>query len=173
MTTKVDTNTFKSAIQNASGHAQATVAKTETAAVAAVDRVEDAFASVKSSFEGVKAFGSNLTEVVDNAGRTAMSGVVAMNGSLMTYGKDLITDTIDLGRKTIETRSLKDAVDLHTSFAERRIQAVFHTAAQINTLAQDNVMAMFTPFASMIRTAGTSADVTATNVKKSAFKTAA
>ena len=173
MTSKVDTNTFKSAIQNASGHAQATVVKTETAAVAAVERAEDMFASVASSFEGVKAFGSNLTEVVDNAGRTTISGAVAINGSLMSYGKDLIADTIDLGRKTIETRSLKDAVDLHASFAERRIQAVFHVAAQINTLAQDNVMAMFKPFASMVRNVGTSADASAANVQKGAFKTAA
>ena len=158
MTNKADTSNFKTAIHTASGHVQSTIAKTEQSALAAVDRVEDTVASVKSSLDNVKAIGSQLTDVVDNAGRATVSGVVALNGSIMNYGKELIADSIDVGRKTIETRSIKDAVELHTAFAERRIQALFHTAAQINTLAQDNVMAMWKPFATLVRTAGTETD---------------
>jgi hypothetical protein len=172
MTTQTKT-TVKAAIQNASGHVQSAVVNTEHSAIAAVDRVEDTMASMKSSFDGVKAFGSNLTDVVDNAGRTTLSGVVAINGSLMTYGRDLVADTVELGRKTIETRSLTDAVALHTAFAERRLQAMFHTVAAVNTLAQNNVMAIFQPFASMVTSAGGTADATVKNMQKTAFKTAA
>ena len=178
MTSKADTSNFKTAIHTASGHVQSTIAKTEQSALAAVDRVEDTVASVKSSLDNVKALGSQLTDVVDNAGRATVSGVVALNGSIMNYGKDLIADSIDVGRKTIETRSLKDAVELQTAFAERRIQALFQTAAQINSLAQDNVMAMWKPFASLVRTAGTQGataltEATAEVAKASKFKSAA
>jgi hypothetical protein len=163
----------KTAIQNASGHAQAAIVNTEHSALSAVERVEDTVATLKTSFDGVKAFGSQVTEIVDTAGRTTLSGVVAINGSLMNYGKDLVTDTVELGRKTLETRSLTDAVALHTAYAERRLQAVFHTVAAVNTLAQNNVMAMFQPFASMVSNATGTTDANIKAAQKAAFKTAA
>ena len=161
MPAEVQTNNFKSAIQTASGHVQFTVAKTETAALAAVDRVEGAAQSVRQSaqvgFDSVKAVGAELVGVIDNAGRTTFGGVAAINGSLMTYGKDLVTDTLDVGRKTIESRSLTDAVALQTAFAERRINALFHTVSAINSLAQTNVLAMWGPLASMLNKSGNAA----------------
>jgi hypothetical protein len=171
--TKTAPTAVKAAIQNASGHVQSAIVNTEHSALAAVARVEDTMASMKSSFDGVKTFGSNLTEVVDNAGRTTLSGVVAINGSLMTYGRELVTDTVELGRKTIETRSLTDALALHTAYTERRLQAMFHTVAAVNTLAQNNVMAIFQPFASMVSNAGNTTDATIKSMQKTAFKTAA
>jgi hypothetical protein len=163
----------KSAIQSASGHVQYTAVKAEQNALAAVAQVEGAMASLKTSFDGVTAVGANVVEVVDTAGRTALSGAVAVNGSLMNYGKDLVADTIELGRKTIETRSLTDAVALHTAFAERRIQAAFQTAAAINTLNQNNVMAMWAPLASLVRSAGGSVDATLKSAENATLKTAA
>jgi hypothetical protein len=163
----------KTAIQNASGHAQAAIVTSEHSALSAVDRVEDTVASLKSSFEGVKAMGAQVTEVVDTAGRSALSGVVAINGSLMNYGKDLVSDTVELGRKTLETRSMADAVALHTAYAERRLQAMFHTVAAVNTLAQNNAMAIFQPFASMVTNASGTTDANIKAAQKAAFKTAA
>jgi hypothetical protein len=163
----------KTAIQNASGHAQAAIVNTETSVLSAVDRVEDTMASVKSSFDSVKAVGSHVTEVVDNAGRTTLSGVVAINGSLMSYGKDLVADTVELGRKTMETRSLADAVALHTAYAERRLQAMFHTMAAVNTLAQNNTMAIFQPFALMVTNTSGTTDANIKAAQKAAFKSAA
>lgn len=151
-------NTVKVAIQNASSHAQSTIAKTETAATAAVERVEDAMSSVKAGFETVKAFGGELVGVVDNVGRTVLGGAVAVNGSLVNYGRDVVNDTIEVGRKTFEAKSVTDVVNLHTAFAERRISAYFQTIGAINSLAQSNVMAMWSPFASMVRGAGSKAE---------------
>ncbi len=172
-TAKAAQTTVKAAIQNASGHVQSAIVNTEHSALAAVDRVEDTMASMKTNLEGVKNFGSHLGEVVDNAGRTTLSGVVAINGSLMTYGRELVTDTVELGRKTLETRSLADAVALHTAFTERRLQAMFQTVAAVNTLAQNNAMAIFQPFASMVTNASDTTDATIKSMQKSAFKSAA
>ena len=167
------TPNFKSAIQTASGHVQFTVAKTETAAIAAVDRVEEAFKSAQSGFDGIKAAGVELVQFVDNAGRTTLGGAVAINSSLMSYGKDLVNDTIDVGRKTFETRSVQDAVTLHTAFAERRINAAFDAMAAINTLAQTNVLALWAPFASIANTLGAKTAPATTAIEKSFFKAAA
>jgi hypothetical protein len=158
MASKSEKQTVKSAIHTASANVQATVAKTETATVAAVERVEDAVKSVKGSFEGIKAFGGNAMEVVDNAGRTFVGGVVTMNSSIVNYGRDAVNDTIDVGRKTLEVKSLKDAVELHTAFAERRMNALFQTVAAVNAINHNNVMAMWSPLASKLRGADVNAD---------------
>jgi hypothetical protein len=141
---------IKSAIHNASNNLQSTVAKTETAAVSVVERVEDAMKSVKLNFDSVKSFGSDAMEVVDNAGRTMVGGVVTLQSSLVNYGKDVVNDTIEVGRKTFEVKSVSDAVHLHTEFAERRINALFHTVSAVNAINHNNVMAMWSPLASMI-----------------------
>jgi hypothetical protein len=164
--------TVKAAIQNASQHAQSTVAKTEEAAVAAVVRAEDMLASVKAGFASAKAVGAEMIDVVDNAGRATIGGVVTLNSSLVNYGKDVVNDTIEVGKKTLEVKSVADFVDLHTAYAERRINALFHTMGALNTIAQNNALAVFSPFAAMVR--GFSAkSVDAAKVQNGFFKNAA
>lgn len=148
----------KSAIQKAATAAQSGIAKTETAAIAATDRIESGVETMKAQFEGAKAIGNELIDVVDNAGRTAIGSVVAINGSLVTYGREAINDTIDTGRKTFEVTSFKDAVDLHTAYTERRLKAMFNTMSALTSLAQTNTMAMWSPLADMLRAASTKGD---------------
>lgn len=147
---------IKSTINAASDGVQQTVSRAEIAALSAVGRVEDTMATVKVGLDQAKAFGTEVFSVVDNAGRTTLGGIATVNTSLVGYGRDVLADTIDVGKKTMEARSVQDVVELQTAFAERRISAAFHTMAALNSLAQQNVMAMFTPFASLVReTAGT------------------
>ncbi len=150
MKTEFET-TVKSNIHSASNGLQKGVVRAEEAAVTAVDRVEDTMSTMKVSFDQAKAFGSEVMSVVDNAGRTTLGGMVTMNQSMVDYGKEALADTIDVGKKTMEARSVKDVVELQTAFAERRISAAFHTVAALNTLAQHNVMALWSPFASLVR----------------------
>jgi hypothetical protein len=147
-----NSKTIKTAIHNASTKVQGTVVKTETAAVAAVERVEDAMASVKTNFDGVKAFSTNVMDVVDNAGRTVVGGAVTLQSSLVNFGKDVVNDTIEVGRKSFESKSVSDAVTLQAAFAERRINALFHTVAAVNAINHNNVIAMWGPLVSMVTT---------------------
>ena len=149
---------MKSTIHTASATAQSSIAKAEYAALNAVGRVEDTIATVKVGFDHAKAFGSEVLTVVDNAGRTSLGGIATVNSSLVGYGRDVLTDTIDVSKKTMEARSVKDVVELQTAFAERRMSAAFHTVAALNALAQQNVMAMWSPFASLVRETAGSAD---------------
>jgi hypothetical protein len=163
----------RSAIQTSSGHVQMAAAKSEKAALAAVDRAETAAASLKPALNTIKTVSTNLVEVVDTAGRTTLGSAVALNGSLMNYSKDLVTDTVELGRQTLQTRSLSDAMALQTAFTERRIHAAFETVAAVNALAQSNVLALWQPFAALLQTAGETANVAADAGSKSNLKTAA
>lgn len=147
----IDMTNVKAAIHKASSSMQTGVSKGEVAALAAAERMEEGMEAVKASIDGVKQFGNELMDVVDNAGRTALGSVVAMNGSLMTYGREALNDTIETGRKTFEVKSFKDAVDLHTEFTERRLKAMFNTMGALNSLAHTNTMAMWSPLADMLR----------------------
>ncbi len=150
-TSKMSAPKLKAAIETAGDKVHATVEQTETAAISMVERVESMMQSVTNGLGGVKAVGSDVVALVDNAGRTVIGGAVAINGSLVNYGRDALADTVDVGRKTFEIRSVKDAVELHTAFAERRINAMFHTVGAVNSLAQNNVLAMWAPFAEMVK----------------------
>jgi hypothetical protein len=143
--------TMKARVQNASHSMQETVAKAETATLGAMERVEDTFESMKEGFENAKQVGTEVLSVVDNAGRTTFGGMVTINRSLMDYSKEALNDTMEVGKKTFEAKSFADVVELQTAFTERRIAAAFHTMGAINTLAQHNVMAVWGPFAEMVR----------------------
>jgi hypothetical protein len=150
MKTQFDT-TMKTSIHNTANGLQKGVARAEDVAVTAVDRVEDTLSTMKVNFEQAKAFGTEVFSVVDNAGRTTLGGMVTMNKSMVDYGKEILADTIDVSKKTMEARSVKDVVELQTAFAERRMSAAFHTVAALNTLAQNNMMALWSPFANLVR----------------------
>ena len=151
-------SSIKSTIHTASNGVQHSVARAEQAALTVVARVEDTMATVKVGFDQAKAFGSDVFSVVDNAGRTTLGGIATVNTSLVGYGRDVLADTIEVGKKTMEARSVKDVVELQTAFAERRISAAFHTMSALNSLAQQNVMAMWSPFASLVRETAGSAE---------------
>jgi hypothetical protein len=157
MKTDFDT-TVKATIANASNGLQKGVVRVEEVAVNAVERVEDTLSTMKVNLDQAKAFGTEVLSVVDNAGRTTLGGMVTMNKSMVDYGKDVFADAIDVSKKTMEARSVKDVVELQTAFAERRISAAFHTVAALNTLAQNNVMALWSPFATLVRDTSGAAD---------------
>jgi hypothetical protein len=148
---KMSAPKLKAAIAEAGDKVHAQVEQTETAAISMVDRVDGMVQSVTAGFGGVRLVGSEIIAVVDNAGRTVLGGAVAINGSLVNYGRDAVADTVDVGRKTFALRSVQDAVELHTAFAERRINAMFHTMGAVNSLAQTNVLAMWSPLAEMMK----------------------
>jgi hypothetical protein len=163
---KTKSPAIKTKIHATSENVKHSVDKAEHAAVNVVERAEGAMDSVKSGFATAKVMGAEMMTVVDNAGRTTIGGIVTMNSSLVNYGKEVMNDSMEVGRKTLESKSIQDVVALQTAFAERRINSAFHTMAAMNTLAQTNVMAMWTPFASFARQTGEAASQ---NGKKASF----
>lgn len=141
----------KAAFHHALNGVHHTVANAELAALLAVERVEDTLATVKAGFDNAKAIGTEVMAVVDNAGRTTFDGMVNINASLVNYGKDAINDTLEVSKRAMAARTVTDVVALQTAYAERRITAVFDAMHHLGSLAQSNVMAMFSPFAVLAR----------------------
>lgn len=163
---------LKAAMNAASSTAKQAIAKSEATAKVAAVRLEGAIKTAHDNVETAQELGAELMDVVDTASRTTLNSVASVNESLMTFGKDAMQDAMDVSRKALEAKSLSDVVALQTAFAERRINAMFQAIGMLNSLAQSNALAVWSPFASFARHAGDKASEAA-EAQKAAFRTAA
>ena len=162
----------KAVIQAASASAQEAIAKSETTATAAAERVQVAFKAAQQNMEKAQELGAEFMDVVDTASRTTFTGVTTVNESLMTFGKDAFQDAVDVARKAGEAKSFADVVALQTAYAERRINATFQVVNMLNSIAQNNALAVWSPLAALARNAGQKASEAA-EAQKAAFRPAA
>ena len=153
---------LKAVIKNASTLVQETASKSETAALEAVARVEATFAGAQTKWNDAREFGSEVVETLGHAGRTSFNGVAEFNGALGRYGKDVLTDAIELGRQSLKARSVKDIVDLNVAFMTRRSQAMFASVNELNAIAQAKTVAAWSPLGETLRKAGEKSSVQAT-----------
>ena len=152
---------LKAVIKNASTLVQETASKSEAAALEAVARVEATFADAQTKWNDARDFGSEVVETLGHAGRTSFNGVAEFNGVLGRYGKDVLTDTIELGRQSLKARSVKDIVDLNVAFMTRRSQAMFASVNELNAIAQAKTVAAWSPLGETLRKAGEKSSVQA------------
>jgi hypothetical protein len=145
---------LRAAIRNASSIVQETASKSEAAAIDAVGRVEAALASAQATWNGAREFAGEVAQSLGHAGRTTYDGIMEYNGALGRYGKDALGDTIDVGRKTLQVKSLKEFLDLHADFVSRRSQAMFDTVNQLNAIAQLKTVTAWSPMGETLRKAG-------------------
>lgn len=162
----------KAAIEAASASAHEAIAKGETTAAAAAERVQVAFKAAQENMETAQELGAEFMDVVDTASRTALDGVTTVNESLMSFGKDAFHDAVEVARKAMEAKSIADVVALQTAFAERRINATFQVVSVLNSIAQNNALAVWSPLAALARHAGEKASQAA-EAQQAAFRTAA
>lgn len=162
----------KAAINAATTSTRQAIAKGETTAKVAAERVQGAMKAAQENVETAQELGAELMDVVDTASRTTIDGVTSVNESLMTFGKDAVQDAMDVSRKALEAKSFADVVALQTAFAERRINAMFQAIGMLNSIAQNNALAVWSPFATFARHAGEKASEAA-EAQKVAFRTAA
>jgi Phasin protein len=142
---------LKTVIKNASTLVQEAASKSEAAALAAVERVEGTLADVQSKWSDAREIGSRLVDTIGHAGRTSFDGVAEFNGALGRYGKEALTDTIELGRKTIKAQCLKELVELHVDYVTRRNQAMFASVSELNAIAQSKTIAAWSPLGETVR----------------------
>jgi hypothetical protein len=147
-------NGLRAAIKNASQLVQDVASKSETAALDAVARAEAALASTQSSLASAREFGSEVAGSLGHAGRTSLNGIVEFNTALGRYGKQALTDTIEVGRKSAGAKSAKEVVDLYVDYVAKRGQALFDHVSELNTIAQAKTIAAWAPFGETLRKAG-------------------
>lgn len=145
---------LRAQIKNASKLVQDAAAKSEAAALDAVARTEAAVANTKSTLDNVRQFSGEVANSVGHAGRTSFNGVVEFNSALGRYGKDVLTDTIEVSRKSISAKSAKEVVDIYVDYVARRGQALFSHIGELNTLAQTKTVDAWAPLGDTLRKAG-------------------
>jgi hypothetical protein len=144
-------SSFHSTVRNVSGYAHDAIAKTEKSVLAAGETATDALESVKNGFATAQAFGGDLSAAVGLAARKSTDGVTDAGRSMFAYGQEVVSDTMDVGRKTMGVTSLHEAITLHTDFAERRIQAAFAFMADLNKISHEHTVASWKPLATLAR----------------------
>lgn len=145
---------LQAGIKNASKLVQEAAAKSEAAALDAVTRTEAALVSVKSALDNARQFSGEVANSFGHAGRTSLNGVVEFNSALGRYGKEAFTDTIEVGRKSLGAKNVKDVVDLYVDFVARRGQALFTNVSELNALAQSKTVDAWAPLAETLRKTG-------------------
>ncbi len=145
---------LRAAIRNASTLVQETAAKSEAAAIDAVERAEAAFGTAQATWNEARDLGSEVVQAVGHAGRTSFNGVTEFDSVLGRYGKDALTDTIEFGRQSLQAKSVKDLVELNVAFMSRRSQAMFASVSELNAIAQAKTVAAWSPLGETLRKAG-------------------
>lgn len=142
---------LKTVIKNASTLVQETASKSEAAALAAVERVQGTLADAQAKWSDAREIGSQVVGTLGHAGRTSFDGVAEFNAALGRYGKEALTDTIELGRKTIKAKCLRELVELHVDYVTRRNQAMFASVSELNAIAQSKTIAAWSPLGETVR----------------------
>lgn len=142
---------LKTVIKNASTLVQETASKSEAAALEAAERIEATLFDAQTKWNDAKVLGSEVAGTLGHAGRTSFSGVTEYNTALGRFGKEALTDTIDLGRKSIKAKSLKEIVELHVDYIAKRNQALFSSVSELNAIAQTKTAAAWAPFGETVR----------------------
>jgi hypothetical protein len=142
---------LETVIRNVSALVRQSAEKSEAAALDAVARVEATLAGAQAKWNDAREIGSEVAGTLGHAGRTSVSGVAEFNGALGRYGKEAVSDTIDLGRNAFKAKSLKELVGLHIGYVTRRSQALFASVGELNAIAQANTAAAWSPFGEAVR----------------------
>jgi hypothetical protein len=142
---------LRTVIRNVSTLVQQTAEKSEAAALEAVERVEASLADAQAKWDDAREIGSEVAGTLGHAGRTSFSGVAEFNGALGRYGKEALTDTIELGRSSFKAKSLVELVGLHLDYITRRNQAMFASVGELNAIAQSKTVAAWSPFGDAVR----------------------
>jgi Phasin protein len=145
---------LRAQIKNASQFVQDAAVKSETAVLDVVERAEAALGTAQSSLNTARQFGGEVAGAMGHAGRTTINGVVEFNTALGRFGKDAVTDMIEVGRKTAGAKSVKEAVELYVDYVSRRGQAMFAQVNELNAIAQSKTVAAWAPFGETLRKAG-------------------
>lgn len=144
---------LKAAIKGASAFVQESTAKSETAALNAVERTQAAFAEAQSKWNDARELSGEVADGLGHVGRTTISGLVEAGSALGRYSKDAITDTIEMGRKSMSARNPSDVVVLYIDFLTRRSQAMFASVGELNAIAQSKTAAAWSPLGKTVRKA--------------------
>lgn len=91
-----------------------------------------------------------------SAGRKAVEGVIEVDKALLGYARDAVTGYVELGKETMQAKSLNDVLDLHVARAHSRIETTAANTREILELTRQKVGETYAPVKDVLQASRTS-----------------
>ncbi|MEO0762923.1 MAG: phasin family protein, partial [Pseudomonadota bacterium] len=73
------------------------------------------------------------------ASRKTVEGVIEVDKALIGYARDAVTGYVELGKESLQAKSLNDLLDLHVARAHSRIETTAANTREIVELTRQKV----------------------------------
>ena len=88
---------------------------------------------------------SQMLGALVSASRKAVAGVIEADKTLFGYAKDAVVSYVELGKETVQAKSLSDVLDLHVARAHARIEATAANTREIVELTRQKLNETYAP----------------------------
>lgn len=79
------------------------------------------------------------------ASRKAVEGVIEVDKALIGYARDAVTGYVDLGKESLQAKSLNELLDLHVARAHSRIETTAANTREIVELTRQKIGETYAP----------------------------
>ena len=95
---------------------------------------------------------SKMFGAVFSAGRKAVEGVIEVDKALIGYARDAVTGYVELGKESMQAKSMNDLLDLHVARAHSRIETTAANTREILELTRQKVGETYAPVKEVFQT---------------------
>jgi len=138
--------------QSAGGFAQRMMVVVVPAAAPAAKVISVAVAVVPSSSD--LHFSHALMQLIDATARAHRAAAGTVGATLLDTANALVAESLDLGRKSMETQSMARLFSLQADFIERRFLAAFGVVSAMRDAMHSQSLAAWKPFDELGSTSG-------------------
>ncbi|MEO1495328.1 MAG: phasin family protein [Pseudomonadota bacterium] len=86
------------------------------------------------------------------ASRKTVEGVIEVDKALIGYARDAVTGYVELGKESLQAKSLNDLLDLHVARAHSRIETTAANTREIVELTRQKVGEAYVPVKEVFQT---------------------
>lgn len=95
---------------------------------------------------------SQMFNALFSASRKAVGGVIEVDRALFGYARDAVTDYVELGKETMQAKSLTDVLDLYVARAHARVEATAANTREIVDLTRQKLTETYAPLKEVVET---------------------
>ncbi|MEL6324973.1 MAG: phasin family protein, partial [Pseudomonadota bacterium] len=84
--------------------------------------------------------------------RKAVEGVIEVDKALIGYARDAVTGYVELGKESVQAKSMNDLLDLHVARAHSRIETTAANTREILELTRQKAGEAYAPVKEVFQT---------------------
>jgi len=117
------------------------------------EHVEKAQTAFSRSYEEMNTMSKDTMDAVIKAGAIAAKGYESSNKEWMQFAQVSVDQTVGHVKAMMQVKSLKEAIDLHNSFAKSRFDAVMAESSKFSDLSVKTANEAIRPIQAQLNTA--------------------